>query len=70
MSPTPDDDAGGGARSARGSAACQRKMRPAWRSRMPIALRMPIWRVFWTAEMASVEAMPSATATSTKNWIV
>ena len=50
--------------------ACQKKMRPDWRSLMPIALRMPIWRVFWTAEMASVEAMPSATATSTKNWIM
>ena len=37
---------------------------------MPSAFRMPICRVFCTAEMASVDAMPSATATSTNAWIM
>ena len=44
--------------------------RPVSASAIPSALRMPICLVFCTAEIASVEAMPSATATSTNTWIM
>jgi hypothetical protein len=50
--------------------ASQRKMAAVRPSDMPSAFRMPICRVFWTAAIASVEAMPSATAISTKTWIM
>ena len=39
-------------------------------SRCPLALRMPISRDFCTTDTTSTLAMPSATATITKNWIM
>ena len=38
--------------------------------RVPIALRIPISRDFWTTETTRTLAMPRATATTTKNWII
>ena len=37
---------------------------------VPVALRMPIWRLFWMTETPRTLAMPSATAMMTKVWII
>ena len=47
-----------------------RKTRSTRRAGVPTARRMPISRDFCTTETMSTLAIPSATATTTKNWIM